>query len=316
MSPGTHTSRLALATLLAGLLTTVLAGMGLLAEFDQTSDVVTTWAARLWPFAMALTIVIGGVGIYRIRHSQGRLRGARLTGWSLAVFGGGHLFLFCVAVPVCSMTNLAAMRALTANRMQQIGLALHNHNDHLGYLPPAAIRSRDGKPLLSWRVAILPYIEGESLYRQFRLDEPWDSPHNSALLPRMPEVFHLAYDPYTPAHMTYFQAFVGPGTAFEREGLRLSHDFPDGTWNTILFVEAATPVPWTQPVDLPFDPMGPLPALRASLPESRLRRRRESDGFNAVLGDGSVRTIHPRTLGFDVRALITRNGGEAVPRNW
>jgi hypothetical protein len=111
--------------------------------------------------------------------------------------------------------------------------------------------------------------------------------------------------------------FVGPGTAFEHDGLRLPADFPDGTSNTLLVVEAATPVPWTQPIDLQFQPDLPLPPLGASLPESRLRRHREKpDAFIAVLADGSAHMIQPRNLGFDVRALITRNGGEKVPANW
>ena len=52
--------------------------------------------------------------------------------------------------------------------------------------PMGAICDASGKPLLSWRVAILPGLEQGNLYKQFRLDEPWDSPHNLTLLPLMP----------------------------------------------------------------------------------------------------------------------------------
>jgi hypothetical protein len=38
---------------------------------------------------------------------------------------------------------------------------------------------------LSWRVKLLPYLEQDHLYRQFKLNEPWDSPHNQALLKEM-----------------------------------------------------------------------------------------------------------------------------------
>jgi hypothetical protein len=70
-----------------------------------------------------------------------------------------------------------------------------------------------------------------------------------------------------------------------------------------MIVEAAEAVPWTKPVDLPFDPKKPLPKLGGLF-----------DGnFNVVLGDGSVRwinkTIHPDAL----KAFITPNGGEVIP---
>src|SRR5262245_11036025 len=72
-------------------------------------------------------------------------------------------------------------RRASANNLKQIGLALHNYHDTYGKLPPAAICDKAGKPLLSWRVAILPFIEQNALYKQFKLDEPWDSEHNKKL---------------------------------------------------------------------------------------------------------------------------------------
>ena len=73
----------------------------------------------------------------------------------------------------------------STNNLKQIGLALHNFrsaNDHF----PADIRGKDGKPLLSWRVAILPFIEQQALFNEFHLDEPWDSTHNKTLIEHMP----------------------------------------------------------------------------------------------------------------------------------
>jgi hypothetical protein len=51
---------------------------------------------------------------------------------------------------------------------------MHGYHDVFGGFPNAGIvstREKDGKPLLSWRVAILPYIGHDELYRQFHLDE-------------------------------------------------------------------------------------------------------------------------------------------------
>src|SRR5439155_26925435 len=114
-------------------------------------------------------------------------------------------------------------------------MALHNYQGEHGRLPPAVVYGEDGTPLHSWRVLLLPYIGQEELYSEFRLDEPWDSPHNLALLPRRPR----AYAPppgkmwKMPPDHTVCQVFVGRGAAFEgQEGLRLPEDFLKGTSNT------------------------------------------------------------------------------------
>ena len=165
----------------------------------------------------------------------------------------------------------------------------------------------DGRPLHSWRVLLLPYIEQEGLYKQFRLDEPWDSPHNLTLLPKMPG----AYAPpgkagLVPAHHTVCHVFVGKGAAFEgKEGLRVPEDFPDGSFNTFLVVEAGEPVPWTKPEDLPFDPDGPLPALR----------RLFKGGFRAGLADGSRWWFGSDTSETALRRWIRRDDGD-IGTDW
>jgi hypothetical protein len=73
------------------------------------------------------------------------------------------------------------------NNLKAIGLALYNYADaHGGTLPPAYVADAHGRPLYSWRVLILPYIEQRPLYDRFHLDEPWDSPNNRTLIASMP----------------------------------------------------------------------------------------------------------------------------------
>ena len=140
---------------------------------------------------------------------------------------------------------------------------MHTYHETHGTLPPPAVFGKGGRPLLSWRVLILPFIEEENLFKKFRLDEPWDSPHNLALLPEMPRMFgryddRTTKEPFT----TFYQVFVGKGTAFEGpRGLKLSENFPDGTGNTILVIEAGVAVPWTKPEDLHYAKDEPLPKL-------------------------------------------------------
>jgi hypothetical protein len=174
--------------------------------------------------------------------------------------------------------------------------------EHDRRFPPYAITDRQGKPLLSWRVAILPYLGEEELFRQFRLDEPWDSPHNKPLLEKMPEVY-APFDAEAKAKFTtFYQVFVGPGAAFEGiEGITLEQ-ITDRADQTLLIVEADTPVPWTKPEDLVYDPDKPLPKIGGQF----------SNKFHAVLCDSSCRSL-PKSLGEEVlRASITRNGREDV----
>jgi hypothetical protein len=200
-----------------------------------------------------------------------------------------------------------------------VTLAFHNYQEDHGTMPPAVVYDKNGKPLHSWRVLLLPYIEANDLYKEFRLDEPWDSEHNIALLPRMPR----SYAPpgrkaaKIPPYHTVLHVFVGRGTPFEERrerpdagdsltgsrqerGVKIPDDFPDGTQNTFLFVEAGKPVPWTMPEELSYDPDGSLPDLPC------LFRK----GFRACTVDGSYRFIRKDTPEATVRAFITRNGGE------
>jgi uncharacterized protein (TIGR03067 family) len=197
----------------------------------------------------------------------------------------------------------AAERTISQNNLKQLGLAMHSYHDTYKHLPTAAIYSKDGKPLLSWRVAVLPYIEELVLYRQFKLDEPWDSPHNKKLLARMPKLYEPVRGKTQQPHATYYQVFFGPGTAFEgTKKLQFGKDFPDGLSNTLMIVEAGEAVPWTKPADLPYDPQKDLPKLGGLF----------ADGFNVALCDGSVRWVR---RGFDVRTFrlaITRNDGQEI----
>jgi hypothetical protein len=233
-----------------------------------------------------------------------KLRGTELTA-SLEVGAGAALD--SLALHVVQHLRMAAARAAATNNLKQLGLAMHSYADkNEGRLPPQAVLGKDGKALLSWRVLILPYLEQDALYKEFHLDEAWDSPHNKKLLKKMPKVYA---HPASPARRgeTHFQAFVGNGAFFEgKRGLRFPADFPDGTSNTIMFVEAAKAVPWTKPEDLPYNPKKPLPKLGGFFP----------GGFLAGLCDGSVRFVRNSVSTKTLRNAITRNDGEVLGADW
>jgi prepilin-type processing-associated H-X9-DG protein len=215
-------------------------------------------------------------------------------------------------LPAVQSARTAARRAQSINNLKQIGLALHNYHSVNDRFPPQAIAGRDGKPLLSWRVAILPFLEQQALFDEFQRDEPWDSPHNKKLLERMPTLYAIPGAPAGPG-MTFYRGFSGEGTFFDPKvklGVPIA-SITDGTSNTLGIVEAREAVPWTRPdAEIAFDPTMK-PEKAAQFLESTLGSHFPG-GFNALFLDGSVRflkrSINPQVL----KALITRNGGEVI----
>ena len=156
---------------------------------------VSCWAFASFSFVSPVCLQSNSaVRRGEIAMSKGRLRGRRLAiaGIVFGVFG--CLFTIALFLPAVRSAREAARRAQCTNNLKQIGLALFNYEDIQGRLPAAAIADKDGRPLLSWRVAILPYLECSSLYSKFHLDEPWDSPSNLALLESMPLVYACPSD--------------------------------------------------------------------------------------------------------------------------
>lgn len=220
-------------------------------------------------------------------------------------------------LPAVSKVREASARMQTTNHMKQVGLAMHNFHDTFGGFPMATgYQTKDGKPGLSWRVALLPYLEHDNLHRQFKLDEPWDSPHNKALIPRMPKVYMVVgADPSNAEGLTHFQVIKGRNFLFDDKyagkkqlppfGLmgRPMLDIPDGTSNTLMVALVKTPVVWTKPDDLDADDGAPIgPRLDDRYRVSML-----------LLADGSVRSQRQALTEAEWKALLSANGGDFAP---
>ena len=203
-------------------------------------------------------------------------------------------------LPAVQAARDAARRMSSSNNMKQIMLAIYNFESAYRKFPERVTRDKAGGPLLSWRVAILPYIEQNNLYQQFHLDEPWDSPHNITLLERMPQTYANPQVEVAPGYTVYL-APVGKNAGWLDKNMRLSA-ITDGTSNTIALTEVAPhlAVPWTAPDDLDID-------------ENPGTSWMSDRGANVGMFDGSVRWL-PAELAEDVlRALMTINGGEVIP---
>jgi len=193
------------------------------------------------------------------------------------------------------------MTGKDTNNLRQLGLAMQAYNGANNSLPPAALCDKKGRPLLSWRVALLPHLDHEKLYNEFKLDEPWDSEHNKKLIAQMPTVFKSSN--IKTAGDTPYRVFHSNGALFELiQPVRFA-DVTDGLSNTVMIVEGFDGSPWTKPDDIEFD---------VKLSIAKLLRY-TNDRTPVVMADGSTRFIKN---GMDLKTwhlLIQRADGNPLP---
>ena len=205
--------------------------------------------------------------------------------------------------------------------LNQIGLALLEYNAKYSSLPPAFVRGPDGQPWHSWRVLILPFMDQQQLFDEYRFDEPWNGPHNRKLLTRRPEAFQCdhAKGKISASDTTYL-AVVGSETAWPAPEAIEIEDL-HGEWsNVILVVEVRDAgVPWLAPVDLTFEEACVVPSDKpGKRPSSFHIGNADIGGAHVLLGDGSVRFISKyiqSSKNIDAstwKGLLTRDGGETL----
>ncbi|TWT88378.1 hypothetical protein Mal64_18580 [Pseudobythopirellula maris] len=219
--------------------------------------------------------------------------------WSIGV-------VVALLLPAVQAGREAARRNQALSQAKQIALALHNHHDIHNRFPAQAITDASGRPLLSWRVALLPYLEEEKLYGMFHLDEPWDSPHNQSLLKYMPGVYCDPSGKFAKSDgKSHFLGVAGPQAFFDGgpKG-RTFASLTDGSAKTLALVQVDDDhaVEWTKPAD--YDAAAHHANPVAGIGELH------PDVFLAGFGDGHARAvpldIAPQTL----RAMLTVNGRE------
>jgi hypothetical protein len=208
--------------------------------------------------------------------------------------------------PAQEQARQRAQRAQAMNNLKQLGLALHMFYDAQKRFPAVGTFDAAGKPLLSWRVHVLPHLDQQALYRQFRLNEPWDSEHNRKLIAQMPAVFRSPSSRLNPMEgLTVYREVTGEHTMFpEKDGIEFKH-ITDGTSNTIMLVEVDDQhgVVWTKPEGLPFNAETPAQGLG----------KQQDGGFLALFGDGSVRFIVLPKDAETLRRLLIIDDGKPVP---
>ena len=206
-------------------------------------------------------------------------------------------------------TRLAetATQMKNSSNLKQVAIAVHNFHHTYNQFPigeSPIIKYRDGQPLLSWRVHLLPFVEGDGLYKQFKLDQPWDSPDNLKLLDQIPKVYQNLDYKGLGSHTTVL-AINGPGAVFNPGEKLHFRNVTDGTSQTVLVINAGPDkaVPWTKPQDLTYQP----DAIVQSLGDI-------NDPFMVMFADGA---IYPVSKTVDERMLLRmfqRNDGKFLVR--
>ncbi len=213
-----------------------------------------------------------------------------------------------LTLPAVASGRAAAQRMQGVNNLKQIVLGMHNYHDAYKAFPASHSADAEGEPLLSWRVHLLPFIDQAALYEQFRLDEPWDSPHNKALIEQMPAVYRSPRSKGEPG-MTHYLGVAGADGVFvsPEPGNNLGasiRTIRDGTSNTIAIIEVPdeTAVVWTKPGDFSPDADNPIRGLLGLHP----------GGFQAALADGSIRFFAEQVDPGLLQAMFTKAGAEPV----
>lgn len=187
-------------------------------------------------------------------------------------------------------------------------MAVANYHAAFGSFPPAYVADENGKPMHSWRVLILPFLEQQQLYNAYNFAEPWNGPNNRKLASRIGSIYLRAGLEPDQMHTTSFVAVVGPQTAWPGSKPARYEDLRDGSGSTLLVVE----VPdgqflWMEPKDLDFGQM----SFRINYGSKRGLGSRLG-GARVAFADGHVRWLSDDFNPDMLKAMLTASGGEKV----
>lgn len=221
--------------------------------------------------------------------------------------------MIALAFPSFPHAGEASRRAICINNLKQIVLGLQNYHDTYGTFPPAYVADENGKPMHSWRVLILPFIEQNTLYEQYDFSEPWDGPNNRSLSSVVLQVFCCPSDPAGYTTNTSYVLITGDETGWVADRPSCFKEFADGPSETIVLVEIANSnIHWMEPRDLTFSQ-----AMRGiNAPAGVCISSYHPGGANAACADGSVHFLPDTLPASEIRALITIDGQERIHPDW
>jgi prepilin-type processing-associated H-X9-DG protein len=223
-------------------------------------------------------------------------------------------------LPSIQAAREAARRIQCDGNLKKIGAAMQSYHQKYGSFPPSFLADKNGKPMHSWRVLLLPFLGEQGLYAEYRFDEPWNSPNNIALSGRMPAVYHCPSDWESSLSQTSYVMLVGPHAISNGATAHRMGDIKDGAANTIMVAEAGKAgINWLEPRDLDAEKMDY--CTRAAEPDVRRETcemfRNHCGAGNVLFCDGSVRALISKSVNpEELKGMTTIDGGEAVREVW
>jgi len=224
--------------------------------------------------------------------------------------------LTALLLPAVPSSREAARRMQCCNNMKQIALAFRSYHEERGHFPPVYTVDEDGKPLHSWRVLILPYIEQQELYDKIRLDEPWDSEYNQQFHEAVPDIFRCPSNPHhkSPNHSpresapyipslggSTYSVVYGAETPFTDSQPTSFKNMQDDASNVIILAERLIPVNWMNPLsDIAFET-----ACKGINVDAMGISSCHPGGVSVAFGDGSVRFISNTIDNETLRKMLT-----------
>ncbi len=279
---------------------------------------VASSMAVLGPWGLLAGLILFAIWAYVYWHPRSR---REWVGIALVLFMLGLLGM-CL-FPSITDVRTPSRRTMSINNLKNISLGLLHYHDKHGHFPPPYVADKQGKPLYSWRVLVLPYVEQDALAKRYRHDQPWDSPHNRALLVDLGVFQSPRFSPpYTNDKLvdgeTHYFAIVGDGTIWDPNQTVAASDVTDGLSNTMLLIEVqGTGIKWSEPRDFTLDEA--IALLQEASDEQWVkpgyfvstRYQYRPQGYRCVaFAEGRVDVVYSGSDPADFRAMLTRAGGE------
>ncbi|MCA9072421.1 MAG: DUF1559 domain-containing protein [Planctomycetaceae bacterium] len=203
----------------------------------------------------------------------------------------------------------ARNRSACTGNLKQIGVALLNYHEDYGSFPPAYFTNSDGEPIHSWRIVVAKYLDPER-FREYRYEEPWNSPHNLRIAKHIPRYFSCLND--ADGHLmgqTSYVVVMGEETAFPFAKASRLKDVHDDHDSTILVVEAIeTDFFWTEPRDLRLSEM----SFRINSGNGKSLSSTDKIGPAIVTVNARIFRVPSSTSSRQLRGMLTIAGNEKI----
>jgi type II secretory pathway pseudopilin PulG len=267
-----------------------------------TSAVAALGSTGLFP---AIVVISCWGFVYQRHADSGRL--PRLSQVLIVLL----LLIVTLAILLPSVQSVreSSRRGMCAHNLRLIWYGLDQYRREHGDFPAASTADGGGTPLLSWRVALLPFLERNDVYRRIDQTKPWNDAANDSATATPIHGYACPSDASVIQATSYF-AVVDPRTIWRHDQTEGPKAATDSLSATILLIEAfGRNTAWAAPIDLTFD------EARRLLTTASDRDPGHQGGRHVVFADGTVGFVGTPLDLAAADALLTSSGGEEVDAN-